>query len=73
MEADQAPHTTLAISGPTFAFIEAVRAATATAADAATLRHQLQDDELGEPWRFDDGLLLHGSRIFVPVHDDLWH
>ena len=70
MEADPAPHTTLAISGPTFAFIEAVRAATATAVDAATLRH---DGELGEPWRFDDGLLLHGSRIFIPAHDDLRH
>jgi len=73
MEADPAPHAALAISGPTFAFIEAIRAATTTAADAATLRRQLQDGELGEPWRFDDGLLLHGSRIFVPAHDNLRH
>ena len=72
MEVDPAPHTALAISGLTFAFIEAVLSATATAADAATLRRQLQDGELVEPWRFDDGLLLYGSRIFVPVHDDLW-
>lgn len=25
------------------------------------------------PWRLDDGLLLHGSRIFVPNHGDLRH
>jgi hypothetical protein len=25
------------------------------------------------PWRFEDGLLLHGSRLFVPDHDDLRH
>ena len=73
MEVDPAPHTALAISGLTFAFIEAVLSAMATAADAATLRRQLQDGELGEPWRFDDGLLLHGSRIFIPAHDDLRH
>jgi hypothetical protein len=49
MEADPASHTALAISGPTFAFIEA------------------HDDG------FDDGLLLHGSRIYIPAHDDLRH
>jgi len=73
MEADPASHTALAISGPTFALIEAVRSATATAEDAVTLSRQLQDGKLGEPWRFDDGLLLHGSRIYIPAHDDLRH
>jgi len=67
------PPSVHAISGLSFAFIEAVRATTATADDTARLRHQLQEGELVEPWRLDDGLLLHGARIFVPAHDDLRH
>ncbi|KAK1652389.1 hypothetical protein QYE76_070194 [Lolium multiflorum] len=58
-------------SGPSFAFIDDVRRATTTAADAQTLRGRLADGDLGAPWRLDDGLLLHGRRIFVPAHGDL--
>ena len=67
------PPSVHAILGPSFAFLEAIRAATATADAAAHLRHQLQAGKLGESWRLTDGLLLHGSRIFVPAHDNLRH
>ncbi|KAK1664958.1 hypothetical protein QYE76_053117 [Lolium multiflorum] len=60
-------------SGPSFAFIDEVRRATAEAADAQQLRQRLADGELAAPWRLDEGLLLHGRRIFVPDHGDLRH
>ncbi|KAK1627668.1 hypothetical protein QYE76_001983 [Lolium multiflorum] len=60
-------------SGPSFVFIDEVRRATATAADAQQLRQRLADGELAAPWRLDEGLLLHGRRIFVPDHGDLRH
>jgi hypothetical protein len=34
---------------------------------------RLGGGELQEPWRFDGGLLLHGSRVFLPDHVDLRH
>ncbi|KAK1645648.1 hypothetical protein QYE76_063453 [Lolium multiflorum] len=58
-------------SGPSFSFIDDVRRATTTAAEAQTLRGRLADGDLGAPWRLDDGLLLHGRDIFVPAHGDL--
>ncbi|XP_071683218.1 uncharacterized protein [Lolium perenne] len=60
-------------SGPSFAFIDEVRRATAEAADAQQLCQRLADGELAAPWRLDEGLLLHGRRIFVPDHGDLRH
>ncbi|XP_071674258.1 uncharacterized protein [Lolium perenne] len=60
-------------SGPSFAFIDEVRRATATAADAQQLRQRLVDGELAAPRRQAEGLLLHGRRIFVPDHGDLRH
>ncbi|XP_071681819.1 uncharacterized protein [Lolium perenne] len=60
-------------SGPSFAFIDEVLRATATAADAQQLRQRLADGELAAPWHLDKGLLLHGRRIFVPDHGDLRH
>jgi len=45
MEGDAMPHTVHIISRPTFAFIEAIHSATATAANAAHLRHQLHAGE----------------------------
>jgi hypothetical protein len=60
-------------SGPIFAFIDNIRRATVTAADAQTLRQRFEADELEAPWRLDDGLLLHGRRLFVPDHGDLRH
>jgi hypothetical protein len=60
-------------SGPSFAFIDDIRRATSTAADAQALRGCLDAGELGAPWRLDDGLLLHGRRLFVPDHGDLRH
>ncbi|KAK1630185.1 hypothetical protein QYE76_004500 [Lolium multiflorum] len=56
-------------SGPSFAFIDEVRRTTAEAADAQQLRQRLADGELA----LDEGLLLHGRRIFVPDHGDLRH
>jgi hypothetical protein len=60
-------------SRPSFAFIDDIRRATSTAVDAQALRGCLDADELGAPWRLDDGLLLHGRRLFVPDHGDLRH
>jgi len=63
----------VAVSGPSFDLLDAIRRATATAPDGQRLLQQLQAGELAEPWRLDSGLLLHGSRIFVPDHGDLRH
>jgi hypothetical protein len=60
-------------SGPSFAFIDDIRRATAQAADAQDMLCRLGAGELQAPWRFDDALLLHGSRIFVPDQGDLRH
>jgi hypothetical protein len=60
-------------SSPTFTFIDAVHQATARAPDAQEMLQRLGAGELQAPWRFDDGLLLHGSRVFLSDHDDLRH
>jgi hypothetical protein len=65
--------TVNAISGPSFRFLNDIRATTTTAADAHRLLQQLQDSKLGEPWRMAKDLLLHGSRIYIPEHGDLRH
>ena len=62
-----------ALSGPTFALLDDIRRATVTAPDGQQLLQQLRAGELSEPWHLDDGLLLHGSRIFVLDHGDLRH
>jgi len=62
-----------ALSGPSFVFIADIRQATAVAADALQLLERLAAGELQGPWRHEDGLLLHGHRIFVPDHGDLRH
>uniref|UniRef100_A0A8I6WK04 Uncharacterized protein n=1 Tax=Hordeum vulgare subsp. vulgare TaxID=112509 RepID=A0A8I6WK04_HORVV len=41
--------------------------------DFTGLRQRLDAGELDAPWRLDEGLLLHGRRIFVPDHGDLRH
>jgi hypothetical protein len=61
----------LAISGPTFAFLDELRAATLQDAEASRLTQRLQAGELGAPWLLADGLLLHGKHIFVPDTADL--
>ena len=61
------------LSTPTFALLDDIRAATAAAGDAQLLLQCLQEGALAAPWRVDDGLLLHGARIFVPAYDDLRH
>jgi hypothetical protein len=43
----------------------------ARAPDAHEMLRHLGAGELQAPWRFDDGLLLHDSRVFLPDHDDL--
>jgi len=60
-------------SGPSFAFFDDIRRATATSEDAQLLRRRLEAGELPAPWRLDDGLLQHGRRLFVPDHADLRH
>jgi hypothetical protein len=56
---------------PSFALLDTVRAATTTTAEGQQRLQQLQDGELAAPWRLREGLLLHGSRVFVPDHGDL--
>jgi hypothetical protein len=58
-------------SGPTFAFIDDICRATAIATNAQTLWQRVEAGELEAPWSLDDGLLLHGRRLFVPDHGDL--
>jgi hypothetical protein len=60
-----------ALLSPSFALLDTVRAATVTTAEGQQRLQQLQDGELAAPWRLREGLLLHGSRIFVPDHGDL--
>jgi hypothetical protein len=70
---DMEDNTVLALSGPTFSFIDHIRAATGTADDSRHLLQRLQDGDLAAPWRLEDGLLLHGSRVYMPEHGDLHH
>jgi hypothetical protein len=60
-----------AISGPSFALLDEIRAATAATTEGQQRLQQLQAGDLPAPWRFSDGLLLHGTRVFVPDHGDL--
>jgi hypothetical protein len=57
---------------PDLAFLDDVRQATARAPDAQQMLRRLGAGELQAPWRFDGGLLLHSSRVFLD-HDDLRH
>jgi len=59
-----------AISGPSFALPDNIRAATATDEEAARILHRLQEAAPDAPWRTDAGL-LHGKRIFMPDQRDL--
>jgi hypothetical protein len=60
-------------SGPSFTFIDDIRRATSHADDAKDVRRRFEAGELQGPWRIDDGLLLHGNRIYVPGHANLRH
>jgi hypothetical protein len=60
-------------SSPTFAFLNDVRRATARAPDTQEMLRCLGAGELQALWRFDDGLLLHSSHVFLPDCDDLHH
>jgi hypothetical protein len=62
-----------AISRPTFALLDDIKRATAVAPDGQHLLQQLRNDQLAASWRLSDGLLLHGTRVFVPDHGDLRH
>jgi hypothetical protein len=59
--------------GPRLALLDDIRRATAAAPDVQHLLQQLRNDQLVDPWRLSDGLLLHGTRVFVPDHGDLRH
>jgi len=71
--ARDASATAAATSGPSFAFLDDVRRATAAAPDAVLLQERLAAGELSAPWRVDAGLLLHGRRIFIPDASVLRH
>jgi hypothetical protein len=60
-----------ALSGPSFSYLDDVRRATATAPDALALLERLRAGDLPGRWHEDVGLLLHGSRIFVPDVSEL--
>lgn len=62
-----------ALFGPSFALNNDIHTSTREAPDAQLLTYRLQEGTLSDPWRLEDGLLLHTSRIFVPVHNDLRH
>jgi len=73
IEEDSSLGAACVLSGPSFALIDDICHATATVEDAQLLRRQLEAGELSAPWRVDDGLLLHGRRLFVADHADLHH
>jgi hypothetical protein len=62
-----------ALSGPSFAFLDEIHRGGATALDAVLLQERLHAGELPVPWHEDSGLLLHGTRVFVPNFGDLRH
>jgi hypothetical protein len=62
-----------AMSGPSFAFLDEIHREGAAAPDAVLLQERLRAGELLAPWHEDSGLLLHGTRVFVPNFDDLHH
>jgi hypothetical protein len=73
---DDAPRATcavLAISRPSFAFLEDVCRATTSATDTQQLLGHLRAGDLGAPWHEDAGLLLHDRHIYVPDSEDLRH
>lgn len=61
----------LAVFGPSFAFLDDI--CRAAVPDAQLLACCLQAGDLAAPWRLGGGLLLQGSRIFVPNHGDFQH
>jgi hypothetical protein len=63
----------VAISRPSFTYIDDVRRATATAPNAALLQEHLRAGELTAHWCQDIGLLLHDHRIFIPDIGNLHH
>lgn len=60
-----------ALSGPSSALLDDIRAAIAADSEVARLLQQLQMGALGSPWRMADDLRVHGSHIFVPDAADL--
>ncbi|XP_066324389.1 uncharacterized protein [Miscanthus floridulus] len=63
----------LALSGPSFALLDDIRRGQEATPDGQQLLAQHCTGELEAPWRLIDGLLLHGSRVFVVDHGDLRH
>ncbi|XP_066324485.1 uncharacterized protein [Miscanthus floridulus] len=63
----------MAVSGPSFRLYNDIRAALALDQEAGDLLQQLTSGALDAPWRAEDGLLLHGKRVFIPAHGDLRH
>jgi hypothetical protein len=64
---------TSALSGPSFTFLDEIHQGGAAAPNDVLLQERLHAGELLAPWHKDSGLLLHGTRIFVPDFGDLHH
>jgi hypothetical protein len=62
-----------ALFGPSFAFLDEIHRVGAAALDAVLLQERLRAGELPAPWHEDSGLLLHGTRVFVPDFGNLRH
>lgn len=62
-----------ALFGPSFALNNDIHTSTREAPDAQLLPCRLQEGTLSDPWRLEDGLMLHIARIFVPDYNDLRH
>jgi hypothetical protein len=59
-----------ALSGPTFTLYDDLRRDTAQDPDCQTMCTQIREGTLPPPWRVQDGLILHGRRIYVPTSSD---
>jgi hypothetical protein len=62
-----------ALSGPCFTFLDEIRRGGAIAPNAVLLQERLRAGELPAPWHEEAGLLLYGTRVFVPDFSNLRH
>ena len=63
----------IALSGPSFVLLDDIRRVQEATAEGQQQLARHRVGELEAPWRLVNGLLLHGTRVFVPDHGDLRH
>lgn len=63
--------TLAAISSPSFKLYDDIRREMLTDNDMQRLHDQIAAGELGTPWRVEDGLIVHGHRVFVSASSPL--